>query len=299
MKPLAEGKTKIIYPATVVVRSKDRVTWGNRWEADMPGKAVWSTTTTCSVFELFRLYGQAVGYFSHIDGDGTEFAAPYCEMVPLEVVGRSVIDPAGSYAKRHPQESRGVVLDEPIIEFFLKTSGKKFKGIELPDDDPLVIYPGGIAPDGFYVTHPASFGGTEAVKIPFTAFGHEGDFVELVETLRGRMRHLTIILRDAWAALGWQLGDWKGEFGFDYEGKLLLADVIDNDSWRLRDENGLERSKQTCRDYHRELWESFGLQIPSAAELQAICDQTAAACAPNFALVADMSKRLLNLRPTL
>ena len=84
--------------------------------------------------------------------------------------------------------------------------------------------------------------------IPSKAFGYPGDLPSLFETLRVMMDDLTLTLRDAFARIGWTLGDWKGEFGLTRDGRLLLADVVDNDSWRVRDSLGVERSKQVIRD---------------------------------------------------
>ena len=49
------------------------------------------------------------------------------------------------------------------------------------------------------------------------------------------------------AAPGGTLVDLKVEFGFDTRGRLLLADVIDNDSWRVI-EDGSYIDKQVYRD---------------------------------------------------
>ena len=51
----------------------------------------------------------------------------------------------------------------------------------------------------------------------------------------------------AWQLEGGTLVDLKVELGFDSKGRLLLADVIDNDSWRVI-ENGAYIDKQVYRD---------------------------------------------------
>ena len=56
------------------------------------------------------------------------------------------------------------------------------------------------------------------------------------------------VARKAWARIGFDLRDWKVEFGFDASGQLLLADVIDNDSWRILGPDGKEYSKQNVRN---------------------------------------------------
>lgn len=306
MKPIIEGKTKKLFPQTALVQAKDTVTWGNEHRATMPGKAVWATTTTVNVFELFRRRGFQVA-FERQTGPDT-FLAPYCDMIPLEVVGRSVIDPTSSFLKRNPgfpKEQIGVPLDLPIVEFFLKTSGKVFGGIALPDDDPLVIGPeeGGFGENHFVVCHPGKPGHEGATEIPFSAFGDEGDVPWLFEGLEEQMVNLTITLRDAFSYLGWTLGDWKGEFGwksiretpFSSKRLLMLADVVDNDSWRLRDPHGVEHSKQVVRD----AWEEVRDRIAglSAEETQAMRERIAAECGPHFRLVAEISKLLPDSRP--
>ncbi|MBV9556560.1 MAG: AIR carboxylase family protein [Pseudolabrys sp.] len=60
-------------------------------------------------------------------------------------------------------------------------------------------------------------------------------------------RKAFLILEKAWSLEGGTLVDFKVEFGTDAKGTLLLADVIDNDSWRVV-ESGSYIDKQVYRD---------------------------------------------------
>jgi phosphoribosylaminoimidazole carboxylase PurE protein len=60
-------------------------------------------------------------------------------------------------------------------------------------------------------------------------------------------RQTFLVLEKAWQLQGRRLVDMKVEFGLDPAGKLLLADVIDNDSWRVI-EDGAYIDKQVYRD---------------------------------------------------
>jgi phosphoribosylaminoimidazole-succinocarboxamide synthase len=246
MKALAEGKTKSIYPLEVAVPSKDVVTWGNDKQAPMPGKAAWSTMTTANMFRVLQEAGEEVAYIEQIASD--TFTAPYCDMVKLEVVWRGVVEPGSSYFATHPDVPVGEPLDEPIVQFFLKSSAKVFGGIALPDDDPLVAR---MNDEGLWVHHPRkNVPEAEWVFIPAAVFGYEGvsGLTELKAELTARTKRIGRVARDAWARPGWRLGDFKIEFGITWADQLLLADVLDNDSWRLQDPDGKERSKQTIRD---------------------------------------------------
>ena len=46
----------------------------------------------------------------------------------------------GSYLKRNPHFSKGQLFPQLIVEFFLKTKDKNWKGKSLICDDPLLIY---------------------------------------------------------------------------------------------------------------------------------------------------------------
>jgi len=65
--------------------------------------------------------------------------------------------------------------------------------------------------------------------------------------MRRIARQAFLVLERAWQLEGGTLVDLKVEFGFDAEGNLLLADVIDNDSWRVI-ESGAYIDKQVYRD---------------------------------------------------
>lgn len=75
----------------------------------------------------------------------------------------------------------------------------------------------------------------------------DADKLQKIEELT---RKTFLLLEGAWNTLGYRLIDFKIEFGIDTEGNLVVADVIDNDSWRLRTDEWKELSKQTFREGH-------------------------------------------------
>jgi phosphoribosylaminoimidazole carboxylase/phosphoribosylaminoimidazole-succinocarboxamide synthase len=69
----------------------------------------------------------------------------------------------------------------------------------------------------------------------------------LMQEMEAILKKTFLVLEGAWSTLGLRLIDMKIEFGIDKQGNLLVADVIDNDSWRLRDEKWEELSKEAFR----------------------------------------------------
>jgi phosphoribosylaminoimidazole carboxylase/phosphoribosylaminoimidazole-succinocarboxamide synthase len=65
--------------------------------------------------------------------------------------------------------------------------------------------------------------------------------------MRRIARQTFLVLEKAWQLEGGTLVDLKVEFGIDAKGRLLLADVVDNDSWRVI-EDGAYIDKQVYRD---------------------------------------------------
>lgn len=244
---MIEGKTKILTPlwegANVgLVTTKDDITAGDGAKHDvMSGKAELATRTTCNIFEYLRSKGIPVAYVGR-DGP-TTFLTKICEMIQVEVVVRRIA--FGSYCKRHPDVVAGTVFEDPVIEFFYKTTGCQIGDQQLPCDDPLMEWSD---IDGWYDLY---------LPNKPTAEGHV-DRLELsdadAETLKRQLGECAVIatdvnthLRDAWRMLEGTLYDFKLEFGVLLDGSVVLADVVDCDSWRVK-WNDIQLSKQGYRD---------------------------------------------------
>lgn len=241
---IAEGKTKKIFsvmehPHLVIVESKDDITAGDGARHDiMLGKAEWANATTCNIFQyLSERHFVATAYRYRYRNNS--FVAHRCDMIPLEVVVRRRA--FGSFLKRLPSFEEGATFSVPIVEFYLKTTDFVYGGIEFPYNDPLIRF---LTPTRFVVCNahrPQAEGYVELTLHGLEkAFALEDDIVEVA-------RAIFLWLETEWKALGRELVDIKLEFGFDSHGKLRLADVVDNDSWRLL-ERGDHLDKQCYRN---------------------------------------------------
>ena len=213
---LAEGKTKVIYahqtdPSLAYMQHKDHITAGDGARRNhLPGKGVLAGRTTANVFHLLNAAGIPTHFVDAPTDDLTLIRR--CEMIPIEFVVRRVA--TGSYLKRQPV-AEGTRFDPAIVEFFFKDDA---------NHDPLVDEP----------------------------WIHGNSIATPSETARMREVGLRVFeaIEAAWARQGVQLVDLKIEFGRATNGELLVADVVDNDSWRLwpggRKEEMLD--KQIYRD---------------------------------------------------
>lgn len=273
MGTIAEGKTKIIVgtadPNLVLIQSKDDITAGDGAKHDLiENKAMLATSTTCNVFRLLKACEIPVAFTEQVSP--TAFTAPRCNMLLWEVVVRR--EAHGSYLKRRPDLKKGHLFPRLLTEFFLKTSGRKWREYELPCDDPFADYDETLGVIGLYEPSKPIYGQKPFLTLredeAFSVHGEQEHFEEMGEIAR----RVFLILEKAWQIEGRKLVDFKVEFGLTTEGKLLLADVIDNDSWRVIEDGGYI-DKQLYRDggelsdvavqYQRvaEITKRFGLPV--------------------------------------
>ena len=246
---VTEGKTKKVYKikdsaGLVAVISKDDITAGDGAKHDIiPDKSRLANATTSNVFRLLKACGLPVAFVEQ-DSE-TSFVAPGCDMLPYEVVTRR--EAHGSYLKRNPHFAKGQLFPQLIVEFYLKTKDKNWKGKPLIADDPFMQF----SDDGKQIKlfNPAKpLGGQEPfLVLPVSDVFSRDDESKIFPEMQRIARQAFLVLEKAWQLEGGTLVDLKVEFGYDSKGKLLLADVIDNDSWRVL-ESGSYIDKQVYRD---------------------------------------------------
>jgi RNA polymerase sigma factor (sigma-70 family) len=247
MHVLTEGKTKIVEDAgngEVLIRSKDDITAGDGAQHDvLDGKAVASTRTTSNIFRLLERNGVPTHFIDRVDD--VTFRARNVEMIPVELVARRYA--TGSFRDRRPQLPDGAVFDELVFEMFEKDDANHDPLLELDFDAgvlrryvPNTKAAEAIGPD------------VEAGDLISEEAIAESRYAGLTHELIARLRSLTVsafeVIESAWRDRGGVYVDFKIECGFDREtGELLVADVIDSDSGRLRF-GEVDMSKQSYRD---------------------------------------------------
>ena len=242
---IIEGKTKILAPLWpgaefYLVTTKDDITAGDGAKHDvMVGKAELSTRTTCNVFDYLKARDVPMAYV-HRDGP-TTFVTKICKMIPVEVVVRHVA--TGSYLKRHPDVADGTAFDVPVVEFFFKTTGRKIGDQELPCDDPLMVWADGGC-DLCLPNKPLAEGYICRLDL---SIPDAEDLRRQLEVCENLALSVGVYLRNAWQLLEGVLYDFKLEFGTLPDGTIVLADVVDCDSWRVK-RKGVQLSKQGYRD---------------------------------------------------
>ena len=246
---IVEGKTKKIYQLAgnldlVKLISKDDITAGDGAKHDViPDKGALANRTTCNVFRLLKACSLPVAFEEQ--DSVRSFVAPKCSMLPYEVVVRR--EAHGSYLKRNPHIAKGQLFPQSIVEFYLKTNDKNWKGKPLVCDDPLMSYADAEAQIRLFNPAMPIIGQEPFLVLPEKdVFSHDEEskyFPEMQRTARNAF----FVLEKAWQLEGGTLVDLKVEFGFDANGRLLLADVIDNDSWRVI-KSGEHIDKQVYRD---------------------------------------------------
>lgn len=240
---IAEGKTKKIFeiPGTpdVVVYSKNDITAGDgKRHEQMPDKGVLSTETAVNCFGYLQHQGIQTHFLERVDDQA--FRAKRTLMISTELVARRIALPSGSYLQRHPETAPNTIFDPPKIEFFDKHRHQVGRKVY---DDPLMIRDFVSARDLLFDAH------KPLKKGLFKQVPMEAPLLAMRETalLVEKTGHVFEELERAWQKLGGTLVDMKIECGYDLEGNLIVADIIDNDSWRLL-VGGRLVDKQNFRD---------------------------------------------------
>lgn len=135
---------------------------------------------------------------------------------------------AGSFSKRFGLEE-GIELEEPIVEFYYKNDKL---------DDPFI--------------------NDEHVK--FLKLANDED----IAYIKAETRRINKLLSDWFHQIGLKLIDFKLEFGFDKDGKIILADEFSPDNCRLWDAQGHHMDKDVFRrglgeltDVYEVVWEKL------------------------------------------
>jgi phosphoribosylaminoimidazole-succinocarboxamide synthase len=206
-REITRGKTKILFeaegsPDLAIVQQMDAITAGDGVRRnEIEGKGRIAAKTTARIFRLLNLCGLPTHYMSGgEDDDNNEMLVRRAQMIPLEVVIRGVA--AGSFVRRRPGVARGSIMVPRVIEFFVKDDA---------NHDPL-IEPEDIVAKGI-ATPPELGTMSELARITFEILAHAW------------RRHNTLLV------------DLKIEFGRiasgEGQGQLVIADVVDNDAWRI------------------------------------------------------------------
>ncbi|CAL8306917.1 unnamed protein product [Lota lota] len=224
---LNEGKTKEIFelvdqPGLVLVQSKNQITAGNAVRKDqMEGKAAIANKTTSCVFKLLQEAGIKTAFVKQ--QSDTAFIAAHCEMIPIEWVCRRVA--TGSFLKRNPGVKEGYRFSPLKLEMFFKDDA---------NNDP-------------------QWSEEQLLVANFSLAGLSISQCE-VDIMNRSTVAIFEILERAWATQNCTLVDMKIEFGVNVTTKeIVLADVVDNDSWRLWPAG--DRSQQKDKQVYRDLKE--------------------------------------------
>lgn len=226
---LYSGKAKDLFLTDdeniIVARYKDQATMLNGARKEtIKGKGVLNNQISSLIFQKLNAAGVATHFIEKISE--TEQLNKKVSIIPLEVVLRNVT--AGSFSKRFGLEE-GIELEEPIVEFYYKNDKL---------DDPFI--------------------NDEHVK--FLKLANDED----IAYIKAETRRINKLLSDWFHQIGLKLIDFKLEFGFDKDGKIILADEFSPDNCRLWDAQGHHMDKDVFRrglgeltDVYEVVWEKL------------------------------------------
>lgn len=271
------------YEHLVNIETKNRLTANDAAIDATADVAALKTNQTCDIFRFLEEKGITTTFISQ--KDSSNFIAKECDMIPYECVARRKA--FGSYLKRNTKAKSGDIFGkglhgsytDPLIEFFYKLA-------VIPQLDPVVVIPEDIARDRYLKNGEWS---TTVYTDPLMIWqwadwrlaGEDHDSVvdfniglyPAKESQANSSNKLTTIaseitpneyhviweltsrvfmtLEKAWKEFDVELIDMKIEFGRDKNtGLIIVADVIDNDSWRIwpSGDPNKQLDKQSFRD---------------------------------------------------
>ena len=256
-----EGKTKCIVPINgnihdckiVSIITKDALTANDAAKkAELP-LAEDKTQQTVSIFKLLSKNNIPNSFYGEHVAKNV-FIAKNCKMLPLECVIRR--QPYGSYIKRFPHKSSSDKFVPLKLEFFHKYAvvppvehcdnphGLMPTTRMMPEEKARELYMRNgwwthtvytdpvIEPD----IHKWYLYSAKDVRIKSTPIFDISPLVDM-DTLGYIKEKLMVptflLLENAWKKFNVSLIDMKIEVGYTMEKELVIADVIDNDSWRI------------------------------------------------------------------
>ncbi|HUV36147.1 MAG TPA: phosphoribosylaminoimidazolesuccinocarboxamide synthase [Patescibacteria group bacterium] len=294
-----EGKTKTIRPGnrehTVLLETKDVLTAGDAAKrAEIAGISEHKTTQAANVFTLLNRRGLPTAFI--------ERAAPNallchgCAMLPLELIIRRFA--WGSYLKRYPEfrhdEGTPHRFDRLVTEINHKWAVVAAPAVEVPYQIPEEearerFLRDGVWEKGIYTDPIIEFEDGRWMLFPHTEpIAGAEPLMEIApvvhdderrEIIQGLMVPAFEILERAWCGIDTRHGpvtlvDLKIEVGRRRsDNRLVIADVIDNDSWRIwpGGNPAYQLDKQVFRD-----------------------DDPLGTVAENYALVAGLTEQFLD-----
>ncbi|MCB4940048.1 phosphoribosylaminoimidazolesuccinocarboxamide synthase [Streptococcus mutans] len=206
------GKAKDILTTedenVIIAQYKDQATALNGVKKEqIAGKGQLNNQISSLIFQKLNAAGVATHFIKKISE--TEQLNKKVKIIPLEVVLRNVT--AGSFSKRFGVKE-GIQLEKPIVEFYYKNDDL---------DDPFI--------------------NDEHVK--FLKLANDED----IAYIKAETRRINKLLSDWFHQIGLKLIDFKLEFGFDKDGKIILADEFSPDNCRLWDAQGHHMDKDVFR----------------------------------------------------
>ena len=226
---LYSGKAKNLFSTedenVIIAQYKDQATALNGVKKEqIAGKGQLNNQISSLIFEKLNAAGVATHFIKKISK--TEQLNKKVKIIPLEVVLRNVT--AGSFSQRFGVKE-GIQLEKPIVEFYYKNEDL---------DDPFI----------------------NDVHVKFLKLANDED----IAYIKAETRRINKLLSDWFHQIGLKLIDFKLEFGFDKDGKIILADEFSPDNCRLWDAQGHHMDKDVFRrglgeltDVYEVVWEKL------------------------------------------